>query len=236
MKADGLYRIDLANAAGTLVTASPQYTIDVLDDEAPSVSFSKPGRDLRATSVDEIFVEAAAEDDYGVKQLDLVYAVNGGPERQREAHRRRAPRRAPRSSAGHTFFLEELGLQPGDVVSYYARATDNDEVSGAKSVTSDIFFLQIQPFRKDYRAAESQAGGQQGGQQGGGQRSVGAVRAAAPDRVGHVQHRARPREGGRGQVPPGRRLPGADAGAAARAGRGARRRRSRRASARRTRR
>ncbi len=167
VSADGFYRIDLANTVGALVTASPQYTIDVLTDEAPSVSFSKPGRDLRATSVDEIFVEAAAADDYGVKQLDLVYSVNGGPERQRKLI---GPGPAPRAevSAGHTFFLEELGLQPGDVVSYYARATDNDEVSGAKSVTSDIFFVQIQPFRKDYRAAEGQAGGQPAGQQGGG--------------------------------------------------------------------
>jgi hypothetical protein len=81
VKTDGHYRIDLANAAGTLVAASPQYTIDVLDDQAPSVAFSKPGRDLRATSVDEIYLEAGAADDYGVKQLDLVYSVNGGPER-----------------------------------------------------------------------------------------------------------------------------------------------------------
>jgi len=168
VKADGLYRIDLASPVGTLVTASPQYTIDVLTDEAPSVAFSKPGRDLRATSLDEIFVEAGAADDYGIRQLDLIYAVNGGPERQA---RLIGPGPAPRSevSAGHTFFLEELNLQPGDVVSYYARAADNDEVSGSKSVTSDIFFLQIQPFRKDYRAAESQEGGQQAGQQAGGQ-------------------------------------------------------------------
>ncbi len=159
---DGLYRVDLADPAGALVAASPQYTIDVLTDEAPSVAFAKPGRDLRATSVDEIYVEAGAADDYGVKQLDLVYAVNGGPER---SARLIGPTPAARAevAAGHTFFLEELGLQPGDVVSYYARATDNDEVSGAKSVTSDIFFLQIQPFRKDYRAAESQAGGQAAG-------------------------------------------------------------------------
>ncbi len=164
VKADGLYRIDLATAAGTLVAASPEYTVDALTDEAPSVAFSKPGRDLRATSLDEIFVEAAAEDDYGVKQLDLIYAVNGGPERQA---RLIGPGPSPRTevAAGHTFFLEELGLQPGDVVSYYARATDNDDVSGAKSATSDIYFVQIQPFRKDYRAAESQAGGQQGGGQ-----------------------------------------------------------------------
>jgi hypothetical protein len=167
--ADGLYRVDLADAAGTLVSASPQYTVDALTDEAPAVVFSKPGRDLRATSVDEIFVEATAADDYGVKQLELVWSVNGGPERQARIF---GPTRAvhTEAAAGHTFFLEELGLQPGDAVSYYARATDNDDVSGAKSVTSDIFFLQIQPFRKDYRAAESQAGG---GQQAGGQNAGG---------------------------------------------------------------
>jgi hypothetical protein len=167
IKENGIYRIELATPAGTLVSASPQYTIDALTDEPPSVAFQKPGRDLRATSLDEIFVEAGAEDDFGVKQLDLVYAVNGGPEKQVKLI---GPGPSPRAevSAGHTFFLEELGLQPGDVVAYYARATDNDEVSGAKAVTSDIFFLQIQPFRKDYRAAESQAGGQQAGQRGSG--------------------------------------------------------------------
>jgi hypothetical protein len=166
VKENGIYRIELATPAGTLVSASPQYTIDVLADDPPSVAFQKPGRDLRATSVDEIFVEAGAQDDFGVRQLDLVYAVNGGPEKQVKLAGQAAPPRAE-VSAGHTFFLEELGLQPGDVVAYYARATDNDDVSGAKTVTSDIFFVQIQPFRKDYRAAESLAGGQQqGGQRG----------------------------------------------------------------------
>jgi hypothetical protein len=164
---DGFYRIDLATAAGTLVKASPQYNIDVLADEAPTVTFSKPARDLRATNIDEIFVEAKADDDFGVRQLDLVYSISGGSER---TVRLVAPQAKPlrEVTAGHTFFLEEMGLRPGDVVSYYARATDNDTVQGAKNGTSDIFFLQIQPFRKDYRAAESQAGDQQGNQGGAG--------------------------------------------------------------------
>ena len=142
------------------MSASPQYAIDVLDDEAPVVSFSKPGRDLRATSIDEVFVEAQADDDFGVARLDLVYAVNGGVEKNVRLASGAGPS-AKAMAAGHTFFLEELGLQPGDVVSYFARAIDNDTVTGAKTATSDIYFLQIQPFRKDYRAAESQAGGQQ---------------------------------------------------------------------------
>ena len=160
VREDGTYRIDLASPAGNLVSASPQYAIDVLDDEAPVVSFTKPGRDLRATSIDEVFVEAEADDDFGVARLELVYAVNGGVEKSVRLAAG-AGRSAKEMSAGHTFFLEELGLQPGDVVSYFARATDNDTVRGAKTATSDIYFVQIQPFRKDYRAAESQAGGQQ---------------------------------------------------------------------------
>jgi hypothetical protein len=164
---DGTYRIDLASPAGNLVSASPQYAIDVLDDEAPVVAFSKPGRDLRATSIDEVFVEAEADDDFGVARLELIYAVNGGVEKSVRLAAG-AGRPAKAMAAGHTFFLEELGLQPGDVVSYFARATDNDAVKGAKTATSDIYFVQIQPFRKDYRAAESQAGGQQQGRGSGG--------------------------------------------------------------------
>jgi hypothetical protein len=161
---NGTYRVELESPAGTLVKASPQYTIDVLDDQPPTVSFARPGRDLKPTSIDEVLVDARAEDDFGVRQLDLLYSVNGAAERQL---RLAGPGARPLKelSASHTFFLEELGLKPGDVVSYYARATDNDAVQGAKSATSDIYFLQIKAFRKDYRASESQAGA--GAQAGG---------------------------------------------------------------------
>ena len=40
--------------------------------------------------------------------------------------------------AGHTIYMEELGVKPGDFVSYYAKATDNNGVEGPKTTTSDI--------------------------------------------------------------------------------------------------
>ena len=162
---DGSYRVELQAPAGQMVPASPQYAIDVLTDQPPSVVFSRPQRDLRPTSLEEVFTEARAEDDYGVERLDLVLSVNGGAERtvRFAGSRARVPRQL---TAGHMFFLEEMNLQPGDVVSYYARAIDNDTVSGGKTATSDIYFLRIRPFRRDYRAAESQAGGEAGGGQG----------------------------------------------------------------------
>ena len=71
---DGFYRFELDAPSGERVSASPQYTIDVLTDQSPSVSIAKPGRDTNASPIEEVFVEAKAEDDFGVKDLDLVYS------------------------------------------------------------------------------------------------------------------------------------------------------------------
>ena len=174
MQTPGFYNIELTGPHGEKVNASPQYTIDVLDDQAPTVTFSKPGRDTQASAVEEVFAEVKADDDFGIKQLQLVYAVNGG-----------APKTVmlfgpggkplPNVSAGHTIYLEEMGLKPGDFVSYFAKATDNDGVKGPKTSSSDIYFVQIRPFKKDYKPAQSQAQGQQGGGGGGGQQDVGQL-------------------------------------------------------------
>src|SRR4029077_14225970 len=78
------------------------------------------------------------------------------------------------ASAAHTFYLEELKLTPGDSVSYYARAIDNDLVRGGQSVSSDIYFIRIRKFDEQFRAATSQGGGGGGGG-GGNQMNVDAL-------------------------------------------------------------
>src|SRR6185436_4375155 len=164
LKEPGFYRIELNGPKGEKVDASPQYTIDVLDDQPPTVAFSKPGRDTGATPVEEVFTEVKAQDDFGVKNLVMVYSVNGGP--QKTISLFGGGKSLTEVSAGHTIYLEELGLQPGDFVSYFAKATDNDSVPGPQTASSDIYFVQVRPFKKDYKQAQSQA--QQGGGGGGG--------------------------------------------------------------------
>jgi hypothetical protein len=167
----GFYRIELTGPHAEKVDASPQYTIDVIDDQAPAVHFTKPGRDTQATPVEELFLEARADDDYGIRSLQLFYSVNGGASKTINLFGGGKP--LNEVSAGHTIYLEELGLKPGDFVSYYAKATDTDVVQGPKTSTSDIYFVQIRPFRKDYKQAQSQAMGGGGG--GGGQQAVGEL-------------------------------------------------------------
>ena len=65
---DGFYRVELQGGPeNKLVNASPQYTIDVLEDTAPTVSIAKPGRDTTASPIEEFSIEARADDDFGVR-------------------------------------------------------------------------------------------------------------------------------------------------------------------------
>lgn len=159
---EGFYRIELEHDGGAMVRASPEYAIDLLNDLAPAVSIHTPGRDTRVNSIDEVYIEARAEDDYGIRSLELVYTVNGGEEQVVSLYRG-GDNRMPEVSAGHTLYLEEFELVPGDVVAYYARASDVGPAQGTRTATSDIYFLDIRPFGREYRQADQSGPGMQGG-------------------------------------------------------------------------
>jgi hypothetical protein len=107
---DGFYRFELDAPTGERVSASPQYTIDVLVDQGPSVSISRPGRDTSASPIEEVLVEARAEDDFGVRDLDLVYSVNGAPEKTIRLFD--GKNRLAEVTAGHTFYLRSSTSSP----------------------------------------------------------------------------------------------------------------------------
>lgn len=155
---EAFYTVELEAWNGRVVQASPEYAISVLRDQLPTVHFSKPGGDARATSIEEFYTEVEAEDDYGIRSVELVFSVNGGEEQTISLYRGGRKQ----VSAGHTFYMEEYGLVPGDFVSYYARVRDTDRVDGPHIATTDIYFVEIRPFEQNYRQAD------QGGQPGAG--------------------------------------------------------------------
>ena len=158
--ADISYYIELVSQDGETYRGSNEYDITVLEDQPPTISFDKPGRDRKATNLEEVFTQAHAEDDYGVLSMDLHFSVNGGDEKK--VNLQQLSRESAKTLIGaHTFFLEEFNLKPGDFISYYAKARDaNNEA------TSDIYFIEVKPFEMEYRQAQQQGGGEQGGQGG----------------------------------------------------------------------
>jgi len=168
--ADGFYRIELQGFDGNSRPASPDYAIEVLSDQPPSVVISKPGRDSKVSPIEEVFAEVKAEDDYGLSRVELVYSVNGSEEKVVPLYRLYGGGQKKEMVAGHTFFLEDFGLAPGDFISYFARATD---AGGSRIASTDIYFIEARPFDRRYSQAE---GGMPGGGGGGGMEGTLSVR------------------------------------------------------------
>ena len=80
VKKDSTYKIELTDSSKTAVIGSHEYSITALEDQPPVVTFLKPGRDKRATKLEEVLTEVKAEDDFGVNALELHFDVNGGKE------------------------------------------------------------------------------------------------------------------------------------------------------------
>ncbi len=156
------YHIELVSVDGDVYNGSNEHDITILEDQPPTVSFEKPGRDTRATSIEEVFTQAKAEDDYGVTSLELYFSVNGGEEKKIDLQKLKGA--AKTLTEAHTFFLEEYELKPGDFISYYAKARD-----AQREASSDIYFIEVKPFEKEFRQAQQQGGG------GGGEQNQNAL-------------------------------------------------------------
>jgi hypothetical protein len=162
LQRSGSYVVQVTEPRGTRHPGSSEYEIEALEDAAPKVTITRPMRDVRATSLEEVFSEIKAEDDIGLGKLELRYSVNGGSEKVLNLYGGKPTQASVTGS--HTFFLEEFGLQPGDVVSYYGKAWDNNNVTGPGVSSSDIYFIQIRPFEQNYK--QDQQGMMSGGQGG----------------------------------------------------------------------
>lgn len=154
----GKYQIG-ARVADEFVALSDEYTIEIVADEKPTIEIRKPGRDWRATSIEEVPVHIQAEDDFKLRDVSLLYSVNGG-----EWKKMPVGGGAKRSENESLLSMEELGqkasdtqrLEPGDLVSYYAVAKDRRQ-----TVQTDLFMVQVQPFERTFK--QGQGGGAGGG-------------------------------------------------------------------------
>ena len=113
----------------------------------PPTSRSRRSRKSRSKRVPKTTTASA--------RFELVYASPGG--RRRSCRSSAWP--APTLSRAGTLTLaaEDLGVQPGDVITYYARARDVGRGKQPTETRSDIFFLEVRPFSEEFVLAQSQA-------------------------------------------------------------------------------
>jgi len=167
MDKDGTYHI-AALDQGQPVRISEDFFIEADKATPPNVVIARPGGDYRASPIEEVTVAAKADDQFGLSNFDLHYSVNGGAEQTINLMKQKGQKTADGST---TIELENFKVVPGDIVSVYATAKDPHAES-----RTDMFFIQAEPFEREYSQSQQSGGG--GGAGGGGN---------APDEISQRQ-------------------------------------------------
>jgi len=132
---DTNYTLILSNKK-TAVTDTFQYYVKVIPDEHPVLQLQEYRDSVSGT---QILLNGNAGDDYGISKVLFHYSVVNA--QNKEIAKKDLPLKiTPGASTvfQHYFDIQDLDLLPGQKLSYYIEAWDNDGVHGAKATRSEL--------------------------------------------------------------------------------------------------
>jgi len=158
----GSAKFSLVGEQGLVNDNVPDLQVIVKTDEPPKFKLVSPDGDYPATNVASVPITFEVTDDFGLESVKMCMEIPGkGPKEivipVEEGARSK--------ELTHTIELEEYELAIGDSVLFYAEATDIDTGSeqANRTSSSDVYFIEIRPYRQNWvpmpGGGESQAGG-----------------------------------------------------------------------------
>jgi hypothetical protein len=136
----GRYRFWLQPLIGRAIREQRSHRLEAEADRPPRVEIHGPADRLELATPRPVEIGFAADDDYGLGAVELVYRVGNDPEQRqllKEAH-------GARTAQGRTLWdPARLGLHAGVRVAYRIEARDKDDVSGPKVGSSRTLYLVI---------------------------------------------------------------------------------------------
>ncbi|HWB59090.1 MAG TPA: hypothetical protein VG733_06350, partial [Chthoniobacteraceae bacterium] len=134
---------------------------DASEEKKPwsEVRITDPDGDIKATKVDVVPLEIEAASNQSLNNVGWALNVNGGAEQPRPLDPPAEPHYAVYQP---TLALDELRLSDWDVVSYYAKASTD----GGGNSSSDLYFIEIRPFREDLMKMPGGEGGKAASEMG----------------------------------------------------------------------
>lgn len=106
------------------------------------VRITDPGTDLKVTKIDVVPLQIEAAANQNLKGVRWFSTVNGAEQATHELPSPSEPRYAVYQPL---VYLDELNLSDWDVLTYYAKA----ETTPQNSYASEVYFLEVRPFRED---------------------------------------------------------------------------------------
>ncbi|MDF2432915.1 MAG: hypothetical protein JWP44_2546 [Mucilaginibacter sp.] len=122
---------------------SASYQVNVIADEAPTITVEQKQDSI---SIKTLYFDGHIQDDHGFSSLTFKYLV-GNPADKANLKTFTKPVKADLGQTQANFFyywnLKDLGIKPGDQVTYFFEVADNDAVNGPKRVRSPEHTLNI---------------------------------------------------------------------------------------------
>lgn len=152
LRQSGTYKFIVEDASGITDDDPPEYAVMVTPDKPPAVELASPDGDLFASLKDEIPLIIEASDDYGLSRIELVFRVNQNPY-SRAAIELPPPRTYSRTLE-YRWRLSETNAKPGDKLTYYVEAWDNDTVNGPKSTATGPQSIETTDYEIEHKKIE----------------------------------------------------------------------------------
>lgn len=150
----GHYHFTFYGKRARPIAVGPDIAVNVEADKPPEVSLLTPASELEVDPGDKVALKFEAKDDYGLGELALVFRTPGSQQETRVP----LPREDSRRTQGtHTWDLGTFTVKPGDRITYYIEARDNDAVEGPKRGVSRTQVLRIYSAAEHRRAALAKA-------------------------------------------------------------------------------
>ncbi len=152
------YWIELADAKGHGGGNEQPYHLTVLPDNPPKIEITEPGQDIRAEATNTIPLKFAASDDFGVREIKLLYHRLGGPEQTLNCVFTNTENTGV--AGGVELALANLGLKDHELVAYHAEAKDNNTLDGPGVGVSPVYFIEITSDEGGHQTAEPKSDGE----------------------------------------------------------------------------
>ena len=148
------YRLLLRDRDGQASVLNPQYEIAVQKDLPPKVSLEFPRGDLEVSALDEIDFAFSVRDDFGIHAFGLTYSI-AGAEPVRISLKNPGTAADLNGSGRYHLALEELDLRAGDLLTWSVWAQDQKPGRAEWEPLGEPFFMEIRPFKRQFREAVS---------------------------------------------------------------------------------
>ncbi|MCY1031853.1 DUF4175 family protein [Corallococcus sp. BB11-1] len=153
-KQGGHYHFVFYGSRAKPLAVGPDIPLTVEADKAPQVTLLTPAAEVEVDPGQRVTLKYEAQDDYGLSGLSLVFRMPGAKQETRV----NLPREDSRRSRGtYTWDLGPLKPAPGDRITYYVEARDNDAVEGPKKGVSRTQTLRVYSAAEHRRAALEKA-------------------------------------------------------------------------------